>query len=122
MACKGMPYASLSLTCAVQVDVGLKQLTCNFMGGEPGAEHGLETFAEVSALQLKAQKPPKVKRNRRQRHQQSAEARGLYIVNVSSSTMQVGPTPPAVTVVAVAVMRAAQSLFCSQAWVHKVHF
>lgn len=81
--------------------MGLKQLTCNFMGGEPDAQHGLEAFAEVSALQLKAQKPPKAKRNRRQRHQQSAEAQALYILDVSSSTMQVGSAPPAVMIVAI---------------------
>ena len=81
--------------------MGLKQLTCNFMGGEPDAQHGLEAFAEASALQLKAQKPPKAKRNRRQRQQQGAEAQALYMIDVSSSNMQVGLTPPAMTMGAI---------------------
>ena len=102
--------------------MGLKQLTCNFMGGEPDAEHGLEAFAEVSALQLKAQKPPKAKRNRRQSHQQSAGSHALYMVDVSSSTMQVRLTPPAMMLGAVNIMKAAQSLLYSQACIHQDPF
>ena len=72
-----------------QVDVGLKQLSCHFMGGGTGAQHGVEAFAEANALQLKAQKPVRTKRNRRQRQQQSTEAQALYIVNVTTGILQV---------------------------------
>ena len=73
----------------LQVDVGLKQLSCHFMGGGAGAQHGVEAFAEANALQLKAQKPVRAKRHRRQRQQQSTEAQALYIVNVTTGTLQV---------------------------------
>lgn len=74
------------------MDVGLKQLSCHFMGGGTGAQHGLEAFAEASALQLKAQKPVRVKRFRRQRQQQNAEAKSLYTVDFTTGTLQVRNT------------------------------
>ena len=74
----------------MQVDVGLKQLSCHFMGGGTGAQHGLEAFAEANALQLKAQKPVRVKRFRRQRQKHVTEAQTLYTLEFTTGTLQVG--------------------------------
>ena len=76
----------------MQVDVGLKQLSCHFMGGGTGAQHGLEAFAEANALQLKAQKPVRVKRFRRQRQKHATEAQTLYTVEFTTGTLQVRNT------------------------------
>lgn len=82
---------SLLISCRVcpQVDVGLKQLSCHFMGGGIGEQHGLEAFAEAKALQLKACKPVRVKRNRRQQKKQNTEAQALYIIEFNTGTLQV---------------------------------
>ena len=76
----------------MQVDVGLKQLSCHFMGGATGAQHGLEAFAEANALQLKAQKPVRVQRFRRQRQKHVTEAHTLYTLELTTGTLQVRKT------------------------------
>ena len=76
----------------MQVDVGLKQLSCHFMGGGTGAQHGVEAFAEANALQLKAQKPARVKRFRKQRQKHVTEAQTLYTVEFTTGTLQVRNT------------------------------
>ncbi len=87
----GTTDGSLLISCRVcpQVDVGLKQLSCHFMGGGIGEQHGLEAFAEAKALQLKACKPVRVKRNRRQQKKQNTEAQALYIIEFNTGTLQV---------------------------------
>lgn len=81
--------ALCKIICHVQVDVGLKQLSCHFMGGGIGVQHGLEAFAQANALQLRAQKPLRARRSRRQRQQQSSEAQALYIIDFTTGSLQV---------------------------------
>jgi hypothetical protein len=77
------------IVCDVQVYVGLKQLSCHFMGRGVGVQHGLEAFAQVNALQLRAQKPLRARRSRRQRRQQSSEAQALYMIDFTTGSLQV---------------------------------
>ena len=89
MLLKDHAEAPCKIICYVQVDVGLKQLSCHFMGGGIGVQHGLEAFAQANALQLRAQKPLRARRSRRQRQQQSSEAQALYIINFTTGSLQV---------------------------------
>ena len=89
----GWPYTLLhtghDVVFLLQVDVGLKQLSCHFMGGGVRTQHGLEAFAEANALQLKAYKAVKMRRHRRQRQQQIPEAQTLFTTEFTTGILQV---------------------------------
>lgn len=73
----------------MQVELGLKQLTCHLVGGGP-LQHALEAFAEATALQIKGRKPIPKKLSRRSRAQPDVALlqQPLYIVDGSTGAMQ----------------------------------
>ncbi len=74
----------------VQVEVGLKQLACHFVGAGP-SERSLEAFAEASALQIKGRKPLPKKPSRKSRQQPDLAPlqQPLYIIDGSTGALQV---------------------------------
>ena len=74
----------------MQVEVGMKQLTCHLVGGGP-SEHALEAFAEASALQIKGRKPIPKKPSRKSRAQPDVVPlqQPLFIIDGATGSMQV---------------------------------
>lgn len=84
------PLNELFIFVWLQIDVGLKQLTCHFVGvGEP--EHALEAFAELGELQLKGRKPLQKKplRKRSQQPDLAPLHQPLYIFEGATGALQV---------------------------------
>ena len=79
---------------SVQVEVGLKQLACHFVGTS-SSDRALEAFAEASALQIKGRKPLPKKPSRKSRQQPDMAPlqQALFIIDGGTGALQVCSSP-----------------------------